>query len=255
MDIYKTDFDVESKDDASPVTLADKQAEDLIFRMIREGITGEFPLVGEEAASAGKAPDIGGRPFWLIDPLDGTKEFISRNGQFTVNIALIENGTPVLGAVHLPVSGDTFVATSAGAFAQYGGEGKAIQITCRRPPKDGLTAIASKSHSTPETDAYLAGLPVKERVSAGSSLKFCCVAEGKADVYPRFGPTMEWDTAAGHAILKFAGGEVITEDGRPLIYGKADSAIRTSSPGDPASLTRPDTWPSRRRSVRWMMRQ
>lgn len=222
MEIYQTDFDVEAKDDASPVTQADREAEKLIFRMIREGITGEFPLVGEEAASAGNTPDIHDRPFWLIDPLDGTKEFISRNGQFTVNIALIENGTPVLGAVHLPVSGDTFVATNAGAFAQYGGEGKAIQITCRRPPKDGLTAIASKSHATPETDTYLAGLPIKERVSAGSSLKFCCVAEGKADVYPRFGPTMEWDTAAGHAILKYAGGEVITEDGRPLTYGKAD---------------------------------
>ena len=114
------------------------------------------------------------------------------------------------------------MATNAGAFAQYGGDGKAIQITCRRAPKDGLVAIASKSHSTPETDAYLAGLPIKDRVSAGSSLKFCCVAEGKADVYPRFGPTMEWDTAAGHAILKFAGGEVITEDGRPLTYGKSD---------------------------------
>ncbi|MGJ3259412.1 MAG: 3'(2'),5'-bisphosphate nucleotidase CysQ [Rhodospirillales bacterium] len=222
MDIYETDFDVETKGDSSPVTKADSEAEKLIFRLIREGITGEYSLVGEESVSAGKTPDIAGKPFWLIDPLDGTKEFISRNGQFTVNIALIENGTPVLGVVHLPVSDDTFIATRAGAFAQYGGQGKAIQITCRRPPKDGLTAIASKSHATEETDKYLAGLPIKERVSAGSSLKFCCVAEGKADIYPRFGPTMEWDTAAGHAVLMFAGGEVITEDGQPLRYGKTD---------------------------------
>jgi len=222
MDIYKTDFDVEAKGDASPVTQADKEAEDLIFRMIREGITGEFPLVGEEAVSAGNKPDIGDKPFWLIDPLDGTKEFISRNGEFTVNIALIENGIPVLGVVHLPVTDDTFIATRAGAFVQYGGEGKAIQISCRLAPKEGLTAIASKSHLTEETETYLAGLPVRERISAGSSLKFCRVAEGKADVYPRFGPTMEWDTAAGHAVLMYAGGEVITEDGRSLIYGKAD---------------------------------
>jgi len=222
MEIYKTDFDVEAKDDNSPVTEADRKAEDLIFRNIREGITGEYPLVGEESVAAGNMPNIQDKPFWLIDPLDGTKEFVSKSGQFTVNIALIENGVPILGVVHLPASKDTFIATRAGSFAQYGGEGKAVQITCRRPPEDGLTAIASKNHLTPETGAYLARLPVKDTVNAGSSLKFCCVAEGKADVYPRFGPTMEWDTAAGHAILLYAGGEVVTEDGQPLRYGKPE---------------------------------
>lgn len=222
MEVYKTDFDVEKKGDDSPVTEADRKAEELIFRNIREGITAEYPLVGEESVSEGNMPDITGKPFWLIDPLDGTKEFVSRSGQFTVNIALIENGVPTLGVVHLPASGDTFIATRAGSFAQYGGEGKAVQITCRRPPKDGLVAIASKNHLTPETGEYLSGLPVKDTVNAGSSLKFCCVAEGKADVYPRFGPTMEWDTAAGHAVLLYAGGEVVTEDGQPLRYGKPD---------------------------------
>jgi 3'(2'), 5'-bisphosphate nucleotidase len=201
MDVYKTDFDVEAKDDNSPVTRADKEAEDLIFRMIREGITGEFPLVGEEAVSMGKAPKITEKPFWLIDPLDGTKEFVSRSGDFTVNIALIENGIPVLGVVHLPAYDDTYIATRAGVFAQYGGTGKAIQISCRTPPKDGLSAVASKNHMTEKTETYLAGLPIKECINAGSSLKFCRVAEGRADVYPRFGPTMEWDTAAGHAVL------------------------------------------------------
>ncbi len=126
----------------------------------------------------------------------------------------------MLGALPLPVTQDTFNATRAGVFVQYGGEGRAIQIACRRAPADGLVAIASKSHNTPETEAYLNGLNVKERTSAGSSLKFCRIAEGKADVYPRFGPTMEWDTAAAHAVLMFAGGEVITEDGRALSYGK-----------------------------------
>lgn len=222
MDVYETDFDVEQKSDSSPVTRADREAEDMIFRMIREGITGEFPLVGEEAASAGNAPYVGDRPFWLIDPLDGTKEFISRNGEFTVNIALIENGIPVLGVVHLPVTDDTYIAVRAGVFAQYGGTGKAVQISCRTPPAGGLTAIASRSHNTEEVETYLSGLPIKERITAGSSLKFCRVAEGKADIYPRFGPTMEWDTAAGHAVLLYAGGDVLTEDGKPLRYGKPE---------------------------------
>ena len=222
MDVYHSDFDVEVKDDASPVTRADREAEDMIFRMIREGITGKYPLVGEESVSAGKTPVVGDQPFWLIDPLDGTKEFISRNGEFTVNIALIEAGIPILGVVHLPVSDDTFIAVRAGVFAQYGGVGKASQISCRTAPKDGLTAIASRSHMTKGAETYLAGLPVKQRISAGSSLKFCRLAEGKADVYPRFGPTMEWDTAAGHAVLMYAGGQVITEDGMPLKYGKPE---------------------------------
>ena len=221
MKVYETDFEVETKGDNSPVTKADQEAEALIFRAIRQGITGEFPLIGEEATAAGKAPDIGNGPFWLIDPLDGTKEFISRNGDFTVNIALIEDGMPVLGVVHLPVTQDTYIATRAGVFAQYGGDGKAMQISCRQAPKSGLIAIASRNHRTPETDAYLDKLNVGGTMSAGSSLKFCRVAEGRADVYPRFGPTMEWDTAAGHAVLMFAGGEVVTLDGKPLQYGKA----------------------------------
>ncbi len=237
MDVYQTDFDVDTKGDASPVTKADRDAEELIIRAIREGITSDFPLVGEEAVSAGHIPDIKGTPFWLIDPLDGTKEFISRNGEFTVNIALIEDGRPVLGVVHLPVTDDTYVASKAGSFAQYGGEGKAAQIFCRQAPAEGMIAIASKSHNTPETEAYLDRLPITSRTSAGSSLKFCRVAEGRADVYPRFGPTMEWDTAAGHAVLLYAGGDVITPDGPPLVYGKPDfrnSYFIASGPGVPA---------------------
>ena len=222
MDIYKTDFDVESKDDSSPVTKADQEAEDLIFRAIREGITSEFPMVGEEAASAGNVPDVSGHTFWLIDPLDGTKEFISRNGEFTVNIALIENGIPVMGVVHLPVTDDTYIGSRAGSFAQYGGSGTAGQIQCRQPAADGLVAIASRSHGSEAVDTYLEKFPIKERIGAGSSLKFCRVAEGKADIYPRFGPTMEWDTAAGHAVLMYAGGEVVKEDGTGLQYGKPD---------------------------------
>lgn len=222
MEVYETDFDVEAKADQSPVTEADKRAEDLILRAIREGITNDFPLVGEESVAAGNSPVVGDRPFWLIDPLDGTKEFVSRNGEFTVNIALIESGIPTLGVVHLPVTGDTYMATRAGVFAQYGADGAAIQISCRSAPESGMIAMASRSHSTPEVDAYLEGLPVAQRISSGSSLKFCRIAEGRADVYPRFGPTMEWDTAAAHAVLMYAGGEIITAEGAPLRYGKPE---------------------------------
>ena len=242
MKVYTSDFNVTAKGDKSPVTEADTKAENLIFREIRTQIGNDIPLVGEESVAAGKMPTVGDKPFWLIDPLDGTKEFINKNDEFTVNIALIEHGMPVLGAVHLPVTQDTFIATRAGVFVQYGGEGRAIQIGCRQAPADGLIAIASKSHNTPETEAYLAGLNIKERTSAGSSLKFCRIAEGKADVYPRFGPTMEWDTAAAHAVLMYAGGEVITEDGRALSYGKPglkNPFFIARGPGVPDSTSTP----------------
>ncbi|MDA0997521.1 MAG: 3'(2'),5'-bisphosphate nucleotidase CysQ [Proteobacteria bacterium] len=220
MDIYQTDFDVERKGDNSPVTAADRDAEALIVESLRATFGTDYPMIGEEAAEEGKLPNVAGGPFWLIDPLDGTKEFVSRNGEFTVNIALIENGRPVLGVVHMPVSDDTYLATPAGSFAQYGGTGLATQISCRTAPSAGITAIASRSHATPEVEDFLKHYKVITRLTAGSSLKFCRVAEGKADLYPRLGPTSEWDTAAGQAVLMYAGGEVVTINGRPLKYGK-----------------------------------
>lgn len=220
MNVYNTDFDVDAKGDGSPVTKADKLAEDIIFQAIRQNVTSDYPLIGEEHFDAGNVPDVAGKPFWLIDPLDGTKEFVKRTGDFTVNIALIEDGAPVLGVVHLPASDDTYIASRAGVFAQYGGEGTAIQIACRQAPNEGMIAVASKNHMTQETTDYLAKLPVGGTINVGSSLKFCRVAEGRADVYPRFGPTCEWDTAAGHAVLMFAGGEVVTPEGTPFRYGK-----------------------------------
>lgn len=222
MAVYRSaDFGVTHKDDASPLTQADLAAHRCIVEALAR-LTPDTPILSEEAADIGFDVRSRWSRYWLVDPLDGTKEFIKRNGDFTVNIALIENGIPVLGVVHLPAYDDTYIATRAGVFAQYGGTGKAIQISCRTPPKDGLSAVASKNHMTEETETYLAGLPIKECINAGSSLKFCRVAEGRADVYPRFGPTMEWDTAAGHAVLMYAGGEVITENGRPLLYGKPE---------------------------------
>ena len=219
MKIYQTDFDVEAKGDSSPVTQADRVAEDVITRAIREGISNEFPIVGEEAASDGQIPDVTGTPFWLVDPLDGTKEFINRNGEFTVNIALIESARPVLGVVHLPAQNVTYCGLNMGSFVLRGDEPRQ-DIQCRAAPEAGLTALVSRSHRTPEVDQYLANFNVAEEMSAGSSLKFCRVAEGAADIYPRMGRTMEWDTAAGHAVLRFASGEVRNLDGSGLSYGK-----------------------------------
>ncbi len=221
MNVYREGFSVETKDDDSPVTVADQRAETLITKAIREEITDAYPIVGEEAVSAGIIPDVTGQPFWLIDPLDGTKEFIRRGKDFTVNIALVELGVPVFGVVHTPATGDIFWGSRNGAFAMVAG-GAARQIFCRPSPAEGVTALVSRSHRTPEVDAYLAHFTVAKEISAGSSLKFCRVALGEADLYPRFGRTMEWDTAAGHAVLRFAGGHVHTVEGRELAYGKPE---------------------------------
>ena len=221
--VYHSDFAVRAKDDRSPVTAADEVAERAILAGLRR-LTPDLPIVAEEEAAAGRIPVVGAGPFWLVDPLDGTKEFIKRNGEFTVNIALVVAGRPVLGVVHAPVPGKTWVgATLGGAVArldQPDQPGRAI--AARLPPDEGLTVIASRSHNDPAALAsWLAGRRVAAETSAGSSLKFCLVAEGLADLYPRFGRTMEWDTAAGHAVLLAAGGQVTTLDGAPLLYGKA----------------------------------
>jgi len=219
MKIYNSDFAVYEKNDSSPVTEADRIAEDLIIRSIREGITAKFPVVGEEAFEAGTAPDVTGQPFWLVDALDGTKSFISKSDEFTVNVALIEAGRPVLGVVHTPARGDTYWGSRIGAFAELGGE-PARTISCRLPADDGLVVVASRNHRSPELEEYIKTLDVKSSTSAGSSLKFCLVADGTADIYPRLGRTMEWDIAAGHAVVNAAGGTVCKLDGSPMTYGK-----------------------------------
>lgn len=219
MKIYQGPFKVETKGESMPVTEADRVAEDVILRSIREGITDSFPIVSEEAYDEGRVAGTPGAVFWLVDPLDGTKEFIGRNGEFTVNVALIENGAPVLGVVHAPAIGATYWGSVNGAFAEREGEAPR-PIACRPLPKTRLVALVSRSHLTPEVGAYLGNFDVADRISAGSSLKFCLVAEGRADIYPRFGRTMEWDTAAGHAVVRFAGGSVSDVSGAPLRYGK-----------------------------------
>ena len=222
MRIYAGDLGERTKADQSPVTDADHAAEAIIVAGLRE-LTPGTPVVAEEEMAAGRLPGLDGGPFWLVDPLDGTKEFIKRNGEFTVNIALIEDGRPALGIVLAPAT-DTLWRGTVGLGAdksQHGGAFTAIHT--RTPPPEGLTAFASRSTAIySDLDIWFrsSGLTVVERKQAGSSLKFCLIAEGLADIYPRFGPTNEWDTAAGQGVLEAAGGEVVTTDGRSLTYGK-----------------------------------
>jgi 3'(2'), 5'-bisphosphate nucleotidase len=222
MRIYAGDLGERTKADKSPVTDADHAAEAIIVRGLRT-LTPDRPVVAEEEMAAGRVPTLDGGPFWLVDPLDGTKEFIKRNGEFTVNIALIEEGRPTLGIVLAPAS-DTLWRGAAGLGADKSDRGGAFSaIHVRTPPSTGLTACASRSTAIySDLDIWFSsnGLTVAERTQAGSSLKFCLIAEGNADIYPRFGPTNEWDTAAGQGVLEAAGGEVVTTDDRPLRYGK-----------------------------------
>jgi 3'(2'), 5'-bisphosphate nucleotidase len=216
---YARPADAALKADASPVTTADRAAEAAIEAGLR-ALDPALPIVAEEAVAAGRIPTLEpGAAFWLVDPLDGTKEFLSRNGEFTVNVALVERGEPVLGVVAAPAKERSWWGV-AGRGAWTRGDGGVRPIRVRIRPSRGLVAVASRSHRDPETDAWLAAHDIRETISAGSSLKLCLVAEGRADVYPRFGRTMEWDVAAGHAVLAAAGGRVETLDGRPLRYGK-----------------------------------
>jgi 3'(2'), 5'-bisphosphate nucleotidase len=223
--IYRADFEVHTKQDESPVTAADHAAEAVILAHLAKAAPG-IPIVAEEQVAAGRVPARASK-FFLVDPVDGTKEFIQKRGDFTVNIALIEEGVPQLGVVYAPAKSQLFAgdveAGQAFRSDQSPDEPAAAprsSMRTRTPPANGFTAVASRSHRSPETDEWLAKVPVAELVSVGSSLKFCLVAAGEADLYPRLGPTMEWDTAAGHAVLSAAGGAVLNLDGSPFRYGK-----------------------------------
>jgi 3'(2'), 5'-bisphosphate nucleotidase len=218
LEVYATDFGVRGKADRSPVTEADERAEALICARLRALAPG-VPIVAEEAVAAGAVPQAGAL-FWLVDPLDGTREFVDRNGEFTVNIALISDGRPVLGAVLAPALGTLYLGdVGRGAWIDRGNGLR--PIACRQVPPEGLTVVSSRSHGDAQAlQNFLAGRKVAASCSAGSSLKLCLVASGEADLYPRLGRTMEWDIAAGQAVVCAAGGEVIDLDGRPLRYGK-----------------------------------
>jgi 3'(2'), 5'-bisphosphate nucleotidase len=223
--LYHGAIEVHIKGDESPVTVADHAAEAIILRhLARHAPT--LAVIAEEQVAAGHIPQVA-QEFFLVDPLDGTKEFIHKRGDFTVNIALIRNAAPVLGVVYAPATGQLYAADVGGARAGHARldpeaptPGALTPIHVRAIPPAGVTAVASRSHRTPETDTYLARYAVADLVAVGSSLKFCLVAAGEADLYPRLGPTMEWDTAAGHAVLVGAGGQVVGPDAQPLRYGK-----------------------------------
>ena len=216
------DMDVQYKDDHSPVTKADILANQLILERLRQ-LSPNIPIISEEDANLMPSDDVRKGLFWLVDPLDGTKSYIKKTGEFTVNIALIDEGIPIGGVVYLPAF-DQYYFTDASnrAYKMKGGEIRET-IRVRSMPKQGYSVVASKSHRTQATNDYIATLkPVYNIVAAGSSLKFCLIAEGKADIYPRFGRTMEWDTAAGDAVLRAAGGMVFLADdpANSLTYGK-----------------------------------
>jgi 3'(2'), 5'-bisphosphate nucleotidase len=221
LEFYRTDLDVEKKEDKSPVTEADHAADAIIVPAL-EKLTPDIPVVSEERVEReGRAPDISGGRFWLVDPLDGTREFINRRDEFTVNIGLIVDTRPVLGVLGVPAYDRLYAAAGPGTAVRYDGDGPAKPIQARKAPAEGIIVSASRSHANKEElDHYLADKTVTEYITAGSALKFCLVAEGRADLYPRFGTTMEWDTAAGHAIVNAAGGSVLMLDGKELRYAK-----------------------------------
>jgi 3'(2'), 5'-bisphosphate nucleotidase len=233
MRLYHEGTKVKLKDDASPVTEADKASEAIVLDALQR-LAPDIPVVSEEIAGD-RSADLG-RRFFLVDPLDGTKEFIQKRSDFTVNIALVEDGIPCFGLVYAPARSLLAMTAAAGKAIEVmvePSEGGADLATldCRTlqvrvPSAEGLIAVVSRSHLDPVTEAFLAKLNIAGRSDAGSALKFLEVARGAADVYPRFGPTMEWDTAAGHAILIAAGGSVADAEGKPLRYGKTAAGLR-----------------------------
>jgi 3'(2'), 5'-bisphosphate nucleotidase len=231
---YRAGVTVEAKADQSPVTVADREAEAVLVAAIAAAAP-TIPIIAEEAVSAGRVPAIGAE-FFLVDPLDGTREFIEQRGEFTVNIALVREGVPVFGIVYAPATEELYVtlAPDRAAMARVAPRDEPVMLAgldlapihTRRPDPSALVALASRSHSNADTETFLARYHIAKRTNAGSSLKFCAIARGAADIYPRLGPTMEWDTAAGHAVLLTAGGAVTTLDGAPLRYGDTSRGLR-----------------------------
>ena len=219
MRVYADPFEVIQKEDRTPVTEADLASERAIVAILSEAVP-DIPIVSEETVPAEGFSSPASR-FWCVDPLDGTKEFIARNGEFSVLIALIEHGIPVLGVVHGPAAGVTYVGHGPGTAMRRRGGGDFAPIRARVPSPDGIVVVHSRSHENSRRLAeYFQNRPVIERKQCGSALKFGVLAAGEADFYPRFGTTMEWDTAAGQAVLEAAGGHVFGLDGERLGYGK-----------------------------------
>jgi len=236
MQIYESAFTVERKADDSPLTLADLESQRIIMETLG-ALTPDIPVMSEESAQAKWSERQGWRQLWVVDPLDGTREFVKRNGEFTINIALVVDHEPVLGIIAAPATGLLYWgAAGVGAFtAHRNASPEAIHVAAAHAP---LRVVGSRSHAGPATAGYLARLAPHATTGVGSSLKFCLLAEGKADLYVRFGPTSEWDTAAGQALLEAAGGHVTRLDGRRLLYNCRGTLLNGDfvAFGDPAAL-------------------
>ncbi len=224
LDVYREDFEVAHKEDASPLTQADLASHRIICDALAR-LTPDIPVLSEESSDMDFDTRADWFQYWLVDPLDGTKEFINRNGEFTVNIALIRFHKPVLGVVHVPVTGVTYTGLVGKWASKHAADGRMKHIRVRTPCADPAVVVGSRSHANPRLLEFLDKLGDYELVSMGSSLKFCLVAEGKADFYPRLGPTSEWDTAAAHAVVLAAGGRIVTLDGKPLRYNTKKSLL------------------------------
>lgn len=222
--VYNTDFDIERKDDKSPLTLADLASHHLICDQLRQ-LTPDLPVLSEESATTSYSVRQQWQSYWLVDPLDGTREFIKRNGEFTVNIALVQQHEPVLGVIHVPVTGTCYFACRGhGAYRHDTGK-EPVRIKTRPADSRSMAVAGSRSHGSRKQQAFIEKLGDVETYAIGSSLKFCLVAEGRADIYPRFGPTSEWDTAAAQCIVEEAGGIVTDENLQPLRYNTRESLL------------------------------
>ena len=225
--IYATDFAVENKTDNSPLTAADMAAHRAICRRL-SAVSPGIPILSEESAQISFNERRRWRQYWLVDPLDGTREFIKRNGDFSVNIALVENRQAILGVIHIPVTNITYSAALGRGARRTGADNHASPIRVKKTSPGRITVAGSRSRANQRLRAFIAGLDRPEVLSVGSALKFCLIAEGRADIYPRFGPTSEWDTAAAQAIVEEAGGIVVDTDFRPLRYNSKASLLNPS---------------------------
>ena len=222
MQFYQSEMHIQQKADNSPVTAADIAAESIILAGLQR-LTPNIPVVAEEEAAKGKVTEVGNQPFWLVDPLDGTKEFIAHRDQFTVNIALIENFSPTMGIVLAPALQTSYGTDGQGIAVKRVGKNAPKPISVRQIPEKNVIVTASRSHGDRiKMQELIKDYDISNILISGSSIKFCIVASGEADIYPRYGPTSEWDIAAGHSVLKAAGGSVKTLDGKEIQYGKSD---------------------------------
>lgn len=226
-EIYNSDFDYQFKKDLSPITTADTLSHSIITERLKT-VTPEIPILSEENCNISYNIRSQWKQYWLVDPLDGTKEFINKNGEFTVNIALIDKNTPIFGIIHIPVTNETYWGSKVSGSFYSSDKHDAKQIKVSENYQNPILIVASRSHPSSELDSLLETIKDYKIINIGSSAKFCLVASGKADFYPRFGPTSEWDVAAGEAIVRFAGGHMMTIDGKPMSYNLKEDYLNPS---------------------------